>query len=104
MKRCSCCLKLKNESEFHKFSHTSDGLQIYCKKCRNELRHGAKVIDIRPSIKNKSLTGGLKITVQNFAKSSEAKFNIYDTDTTELFQTSSKEKFLEKLSKLLEVI
>ncbi len=34
-KRCPCCGEVKSFNEFHKNSHSSDGLQTYCKVCRN---------------------------------------------------------------------
>lgn len=99
MKRCSCCHKLKPETEFHKNHRAYDGLNWYCKACKNELRHGAKVKDIRPV--KRSATGGLLVTVQNYAKANESKFNIYDTDTGEMFGTNVKELFFARLKGLI---
>ena len=78
MKRCSCCHKLKPETEFHKNHRAYDGLNWYCKACKNELRHGAKVKDIRPV--KRSATGGLLVTVQNYAKQTRASL-IFTTRT-----------------------
>ncbi|MEY9096888.1 hypothetical protein [Paenibacillus sp. RC84] len=36
-KKCSCCKELKQRSEFSKHSYSLDGLQTYCKLCRQEL-------------------------------------------------------------------
>lgn len=99
MKRCACCYKLKPETAFAKEKRAADGLAWYCKACKNALRHGAKVKEIRPV--KRSVTGGLKITVQNYAKANESRFNIYDTDTGEMFRTNVKELFFERLKGLM---
>lgn len=99
MKRCSCCKKLKPESEFYKNKHNKDGLHTYCKACSNELKHGAKVKNIRPV--KRSVTGGLLVAVQNYTKANESKFNIYDTDTGEMFGTNVKELFFARLKGLI---
>ena len=105
MKRCSCCRKLLPETAFHKYARMSDGLNIYCKKCRNAMRQGAKVDELRPAPKVlRSLTGGLKIAILNHPKSYEFKYSIYDTDAGQLFTTNDNQAFSEKLSKLLEAI
>lgn len=105
MKRCSCCRKLKDESAFGKASQYKDGLKYYCKDCIKALRNGAKVVDIRPKKPIKRLvTGGLKITIQNYAKANESKFNIYDTDTEMLFSTNDKKAFEAQLGTMLEAI
>ena len=35
MKECSKCKETKPRSEFHKQKRTRDGLQCYCKECKN---------------------------------------------------------------------
>lgn len=102
MKRCSCCKKLKDETEFCKEKRAADGLAWYCKACKKALRHGAKVKNIKPV--KRSVTGGLWVTVQNYTKANESKFNIYDTDDEKLFQTNDKNHFKETLCKMLEAI
>ena len=102
MKRCSCCRKLLPDDAFCKNTHIKDGLDYYCKACRIKLRHGERPADIRP-IKRSSI-GGWKITVLNYAKANESKFNIYDTDRQKLFQTNDKKAFADQIFKLLEAI
>lgn len=101
MKRCSCCRKLKDESEYW-HNTRRHGLNDYCKDCCRALKHGAKVKDIRPV--KRSVTGGLKITVQNYTKANESKFNIYDTDAEKLFRTNDKKAFAAQIGKILEAI
>ena len=36
MKQCTWCKEYKDESEFHKFKRSKDGLYQYCKKCQNK--------------------------------------------------------------------
>ena len=38
MKRCTYCLKYKNESDFNKCISNKDGLQSRCRICHNELK------------------------------------------------------------------
>ena len=33
MKKCKCCKRELNKSDFHKNKYSKDGLVIYCKKC-----------------------------------------------------------------------
>jgi len=38
MKKCSKCLKTKDNSEFNRDSHTSDGYFVWCRNCQREYR------------------------------------------------------------------
>ena len=46
---CSLCLKLKDESEFHKNKRTKNGLCCWCKRCKSN--YSAKYNEVHKEIK-----------------------------------------------------
>lgn len=45
--------------------------------------------------------GGYEITIQNHIKQGEFKYNVYTTQTGELFQTNDIQQFISKLENIL---
>lgn len=80
-----------------------------CKKCMYE-RYGKKSIrkyqeglKQLPAVDFERYNGGLKITVLNYVKPYENKFNIKAT-SGEYFGTDNKEQFLNKLNEYLQMV
>lgn len=101
-KVCLCCKKELPVSEFWISRVKKDGLQIYCKKCKYEKDLIArKNIKRRRGLSEKSKTqihwsypfGGYKITIQNYVKNGEFKYNVLPIGG-KLFATNDKNKFM----------
>ena len=110
MKRCSCCLKFKPESEFYKNKSMKDGLQNICRECHSLLMMGYKAKIIRENLDNMVsatatnddyLFKGLKITVLNHPKKLEKTYNILNLNDGVFFASNDKEAFFCHLEKLL---
>jgi hypothetical protein len=100
-KVCPCCKKKLPVSEFHKCKKRTDGLQTYCKKCHN-LKNSAYLKKIKKKKRKVipfDVLGGVKITIQNYARSGEFKYNILPIGGT-LFATNSKSEFMEYLGNI----
>lgn len=110
MKKCSCCKKLKPESEFCKNKSMKDGLQNTCRECHSLLMMGYKAKIIRENLDNMVsatatnddyLLKGLKITVLNHPKKLENTYNILNLNDGVFFASNDKEVFFCHLEKLL---
>lgn len=97
-KVCPCCKEELPLSEFYKCKKRTDGFQTYCKKCHN--------IKNRASLKKKKkkkrklipfdVLGGFKITIQNYARRGEFKYNILPIGG-KIFATNNKQEFMDYL-------
>jgi hypothetical protein len=114
-KVCSCCKKELPVSEFWVSRARKDGLQIYCKKCkcvkdliarkkrqdkkrleREKLRIYKRVKESKTNTHWSYPFGGYKITIQNYVKNGEFKYNILPIGG-KLFATNSKNEFMDYL-------
>lgn len=111
-KVCLCCKKELPVSEFWVSRAKKDGLQIYCKKCksykdsiagkkrrekrRKERALAEKIKNSKTNIHWSYPFGGFKITIQNYVKNGEFKYNILPIGG-KLFATNSKNEFMDYL-------
>lgn len=109
MKRCPKCGETKPKSEFYKNAHMKDGLSVQCKKCHNkysvQYMKEYKIWDREEQIKDdinnfNRYMGGYKMTILNYVKKGEFKYNIEST-SGELIRTNDKQEFLENLKDCL---
>lgn len=110
MKKCSCCQKIKDESEFYRNRRTADKLQHTCKECTRLMNYGYSAQAIRqslirsiPSRKDKDdfCFGGISIAILNRPKRFETTFTIVNTNSGEKFATNEKKVFFQQLEKML---
>lgn len=107
-KVCPCCKEELPVSEFWPSRSNKDGLQIYCKKCKSykdsiaekkrkerikERALAEKIEKSKTNIHWSNPLGGYKITIQNYARSGEFKYNILPIGG-KLFATNDKNKFM----------
>lgn len=115
-KVCPCCKEELPISEFWISRAQKDGLQIYCKKCKFEKdlisrrkrqaksravreklgRFYKKVKDSKTKLHWSNPLGGYKITIQNYARDGEFKYNILPVGG-KLFATNDKNEFMDYL-------
>lgn len=107
MKRCPNCKQLKSESDFYKNAHMKDGLSVHCKNCQNQyIYQSAKNhrIKTKQEETQKQLDdfnfhlGGYRITIINYAKKGEYKFNIIPTNGKP-FGTNNKNEFVDYITR-----
>ena len=104
MKRCSKCGELKDESEFYKDATKKDGLSYICKSCKYELyfKNGSgkyyKPKSKQKPIPNFDVLGGYKISILNYTKKGEYKFNIIQING-EPFMTNNKNEFVHYITR-----
>lgn len=98
-KVCSKCGKELPLSEFYKYKKTRSSLRSYCKKCQiaeNFANRNDRLIKTLELEKSIDVLGGFKITILNYAKKGEKKYNILPIGG-ELFATNSKQEFMDYL-------
>lgn len=117
-KVCPGCNKELPVSEFWKAKSRPGGLQCYCKKCQKKKmqkryldylernrKHKERIALRMANRENLSkalkpfttdVLGGFKITVLNYIKKGEKKYNVLPIGG-ELFATNSKQKFMDYL-------
>lgn len=115
-KVCSGCKRELPITEFWKSKANADGLQIYCKACKYEKdrssRHKRQIkrreerLKLKENAQNikemkKAMSwcnplGGYKISIQNYARSGEFKYNILQVGG-KLYTTNDKAEFMKYL-------
>ena len=83
MKKCKCCGKIKEYSDFHKMNTSKDGYRTYCKECRKTM-----TIEYRNKNKNK-LNEKQKEYYQNNKENKKSYDKIYRENHKEKYKLLS---------------